>query len=196
MSTSAERQATRLPGDLAMWLFILAELTVFALLILSFAITQVLSGAQFTASRALLDGSIGLALTLSLLSAGFFAALAVHRTRAGYGRQASAWLLAALASGCIYVVLKSREFGHLIDAGLDLEYDRFFTLYWILGGFHFLHVLPGLLLFAWLAWRCWHGVYAQAGKHGELESCVLYWHMVDLIWVLLFPLLYLQRSAG
>lgn len=193
MSTSAERQVARLPGDLAMWLFILAELTVFALLILSFAITQALSGAQFAASRALLDGSIGLALTLSLLTAGFFAALAVHRVRAGHARQASAWLLAALASGCVYVVLKGREFGHLIDAGLDLEYDRFFTLYWILGGFHFLHVLPGLLLFGWLAWRCQRGVYAQAGKHGELESCVLYWHMVDLIWVLLFPLLYLQR---
>lgn len=193
MFTSAKHQEARLPGDLAMWFLILAELTVFALLILTFAITQVISGEQFAASRALLDGSIGLVLTLSLLTAGFFAALAVHRVRGGRSREATLWLLAALASGCVYVVLKSREYAHLLEAGLNMEYDRFFALYWILGGFHFLHVLPGLLLFGWLSWRCWRGVYDRTEKHSELESCVLYWHMVDLIWVLLFPLLYLQR---
>ncbi|MDH0896527.1 MULTISPECIES: cytochrome c oxidase subunit 3 [unclassified Pseudomonas] len=193
MSTSVDYPAARLPGDLAMWLFILAELTVFALLILTFIVAQVLSGSQFAASRALLDGSIGLALTLSLLTAGLFAALAVQRTRAGEGRKAAPLLLAALASGCVYVVLKGGEYAHLIEMGLDLEYDRFFTLYWILGGFHFLHVLPGLLLFAWLALRCRRGVYDAPERRSELESCVLYWHMVDLIWVLLLPLLYLQR---
>ncbi|MBD9413364.1 cytochrome c oxidase subunit 3 [Pseudomonas sp. PDM16] len=193
MSTSAERQVARLPGDLAMWFLILAELTVFALLILTFAITQVVSGEQFAASRALLDGSIGLVLTISLLTAGFFAAFAVHRVRAGRSREAALWLLAALASGCIYVVVKGNEYAHLIEAGLDMEHDRFFALYWILGGFHFLHVLPGLLLFGGLARRCWRGVYDRPDKHGELESCVLYWHMIDLIWVLLLPLLYLQR---
>lgn len=193
MFTSAERQVARLPGDLAMWFLILAELTVFALLILTFAITQAISAESFATSRALLDGSIGLALTLSLLTAGFFAAFAVHRVRAGRSREATWWLLAALASGLVYVVLKAREYTHLLEAGLNMEYDHFFALYWILGGFHFLHVLPGLLLFGWLALRCRRGVYDQAGKHSELESCVLYWHMVDLIWVLLFPLLYLQR---
>lgn len=193
MFTSAERQPARLPGDLAMWLLMLVELTVFALLIITFAIAQVISAERFAASRALLDGSIGLVLTVSLLTAGFFAALAVHRVRMGRSREAALWMLAALASGCVYVVLKGREYAHLLEAGLDMEYDRFFTLYWILGGFHFLHVLPGLLLFAWLALRCWRGVYDQADKRSELESCVLYWHMIDLVWVLLFPLLYLQR---
>ena len=193
MSTWAEARRARLPGDLAMWWLILAELTVFALLILSFVVAQRLSGPAFVASRALLDGSTGLALTLSLLSAGFFAAFAVHRLRLGGRRAGTCWLLAALASGGVYVLLKGREFVHLMSAGLDLEYDRFFTLYWLLGGFHFLHVLPGLLLFAWLARRAWQGVYDAPEKHGELESCVLYWHMIDLVWVLLFPLLYLQR---
>ncbi|QLF92651.1 cytochrome c oxidase subunit 3 [Pseudomonas sp. ABC1] len=192
MSTSADELEKRLPGDLAMWFFILAELTVFGLLIMTFAVTQRVSGSAFATSRALLDGSTGLALTLSLLTSGFFAARAMLLVRRGCGRDACGWLLAALACGCIYVVLKGREYAHLLDAGLGLEYDRFFTLYWILSGFHFLHVLPGLLLFGWLALRCRRGVYDR-GRHSELESCVLYWHMIDLVWVLLFPLLYLQR---
>ena len=80
MSTSAEvlmRPVRRLPGDLAMWFFILAELTVFALLIVAFAVTQLLDPAMFAESRQALDSSIGLALTLSLLTSGLFAALAV-----------------------------------------------------------------------------------------------------------------------
>ena len=78
MSTSPERvlPARRLPGDLAMWFFILAEITVFSILILAFAITQRLQPALFAAGRQALDASMGLALTLSLLAAGLLLALA------------------------------------------------------------------------------------------------------------------------
>ena len=181
--------ARRLPGDLAMWFFILAELTVFALLILAFAVTQALQPALFRAGRQALDSSMGLALTLSLLTAGLFAALAVEQVQARRPRHAAGWLLAALVSACVYVVLKLREYGHLLELGLTMEHDTFFTLYWILRGFHFLHVLLGLVILGYLAYRSGQGAYGPANCSG-LESGVLYWHMVDLVWVLLFPLLY------
>ena len=185
---TAPRAARRLPGDLAMWFFILAELTVFALLIVAFAVTQALQPALFHASREALDSSIGLALTLSLLTAGLFAALAQEQVRQGRARRGSWLLLAALLTSSVYVVLKLGEYQHLIGLGLGMEHNNFFTLYWILTGFHFLHVLLGMLILAWLALRCWRR--SQTTEHAALESGVLYWHMVDLIWVLLFPLVY------
>ena len=194
MSTSLEvnpgaTPARHLPGDLAMWFFILAELTVFALLIIAFAVTQALQPALFQASREALDSSIGLALTLSLLTAGLFAALAQEQMRRGRSRRAGWLLLAALLVACVYVSLKLNEYQHLVSLGLGMEHNNFFTLYWILTGFHFLHVLLGMLIFAWLALRCWRRTQLQSDD-SVLESGVLYWHMVDLIWVLLFPLVY------
>ena len=192
MSTSADvlaSPARRLPGDLAMWFFILAELTVFAILILAFAVTQMFNPQLFGESRAALDSSIGLALTLSLLTSGLFAALAVEQVRQARQGRAALLLLAALGTSCVYVVLKLNEYGHLAGLGLGMEHNTFFTLYWILTGFHFLHVLLGMVILAWLAERCRRGAYTAA-DHSGLESGVLYWHMVDLVWVLLFPLVY------
>ncbi|AEA85491.1 cytochrome c oxidase subunit 3 [Stutzerimonas stutzeri] len=192
MSTSADvlaSPARRLPGDLAMWFFILAELTVFAILILAFAVTQMFNPQQFGESRAALDSSIGLALTLSLLTSGLFAALAVEQVRQARQGRAALLLLAALGTSCVYVALKLNEYGHLAGLGLGMEHNTFFTLYWILTGFHFLHVLLGMVILAWLAERCRRRAY-RPDDHGGLESGVLYWHMVDLVWVLLFPLVY------
>ncbi|WP_422418809.1 cytochrome c oxidase subunit 3 [Pseudomonas sp. GZD-222] len=192
MSISAETAVAprHLPGDLAMWLFILAELSVFALLILAFAVTEVLKPQLFADSRQLLDTSTGLAMTLSLLSAGLLAALAQQRVRRAQTLQAAGLLLLALLVACGYLLLKLGEYQHLLSLGLGLEYNTFFTLYWILTGFHFLHVLLGMLILAWLAAGCRRGRYG-AGHCSGFESGVLYWHMVDLVWVVLFPLVYL-----
>lgn len=191
MSTSLEGRAAsrRLPGDLAMWFFILAELSLFAILIIAFGVTQVLRYEQFSASRQLLDTSTGLALTLSLLTSGLFAALALQQVRQARQRRGALSLLAALLSASVYVWLKLSEYAHLAGQGLGLEYNTFFTLYWLLTGFHFLHVLLGVVILGWMAERCRRRAYTPA-RHSGLESGVLYWHMVDLVWVLLFPLVY------
>lgn len=179
----------RLPGDLAMWFFILAELTVFAILILAFVVAQVLYPDMFAEGRQALDSSIGLALTLSLLTSGLFAAMAVEQVRSQRPLAASALLAAAVVVSCVYVVMKMNEYLHLGGLGLDIERNTFFTLYWILTGFHFLHVLLGMVILAWMAVRCRQRLYTPESCSG-LESGVLYWHMVDLVWVLLFPLVY------
>jgi nitric oxide reductase NorE protein len=192
MSTSVESGGVaprHLPGDLAMWFFILAELSVFAILILVFAVTQALKPQLFSESRLLLNTSTGLAMTLSLLTAGLFAALAQTRIRRSRPRHGAVWLLAALFVASVYVVLKVTEYRHLLASGLGMEHNTFFTLYWILTGFHFLHVLLGMFILGWLAERCRRGLYDASNRSG-FESGVLYWHMVDLIWVVLFPLVY------
>lgn len=192
MSTSAESRGVahgHLPGDLAMWFFILAELSVFAILILAFAVTQALKPQLFGESRLLLNTSTGLAMTLSLLTAGLFAALAQEQVRRSRSRQGAVLLLAALLAGSVYVVLKLTEYQHLLASGLGMEHNTFFTLYWILTGFHFLHVLLGMVILGCLAERCRRGLYSEDNRSG-FESGVLYWHMVDLIWVVLFPLVY------
>ena len=192
MSTSVEPSGVaprHLPGDLAMWFFILAELSVFAILILAFAVTQTLKPQLFSESRLLLNTSTGLAMTLSLLTAGLFAALAQEQVRRSRPRPGAVWLLAALLAACVYVVLKVSEYRHLLASGLDMEHNTFFTLYWILTGFHFLHVVLGMFILGWLAERCRRGLHDAHNRSG-FESGVLYWHMVDLIWVVLFPLVY------
>ena len=193
MSTSAESTGVsrrHLPGDLAMWFFILAELSVFAILILVFAVTQALKPQLFIESRLLLNTSTGLAMTLSLLTAGLFAALAQEQVRRSRSRHGAVYLLAALLAASVYVVLKLTEYRHLLASGLGMEHNTFFTLYWILTGFHFVHVLLGMFILAWLALRCRRELYG-ADNRGGFESGVLYWHMVDLIWVVLFPLVYI-----
>ena len=192
MSTSAESAGVlrrHLPGDLAMWFFILAELSVFAILIVVFAVTQAIKPQMFSESRLLLNTSTGLAMTLSLLTAGLFAALAQEQVRRSRPRHGAGFLLMALLAASVYVVLKLTEYRHLLASGLGMEHNTFFTLYWILTGFHFLHVLLGMVILGWLAERCRRGLY-DASKRSGFESGVLYWHMVDLIWVMLFPLVY------
>lgn len=192
MSTSAmtDARSHKLPGDLAMWIFILAELAAFSLFILAFSVTQFLQPGMFAAGRARLDGSTGFAMTAGLLTSGFLAALAVERVRKDRVLQAALLLLAAIVSGMVYVVLKVSEYAHLARLGFDLEYNTFFTLYWITTAFHFLHVLLGLSVLGFLVWRCLIRAY-DSSNHSGMESGVLYWHMVDLVWVILFPLVYL-----
>lgn len=183
----------RLGGDLAMWIFILAELAAFTLFILAFSVTQWLYPELFIEGRAQLDSSTGWAMTAGLLSSGFLAALAVERVRKNHARQAGALLCGSIASGLVYVVLKVKEYAHLANAGFDLEYNTFFTLYWLTTAFHFLHVLLGLLILSFLCLRCWQRAYGTHNFTG-VESGVLYWHMIDLVWVIIFPLVYLLGS--
>src|SRR5690606_13565385 len=104
MSTSSKSTTPQaLPGDLAMWIFILAELAAFTLFILAFSVTQMLYPDLFAAGRAELDPSTGFAVSVCLLSSGFLAALAVERVRVNQARKAGLVVVAAIASEMVYV---------------------------------------------------------------------------------------------
>lgn len=180
--------ARHLPGDLALWFFVLAELSVFALLIAGFAVARFLDPVGFNAGPEALGLTDGVALTLCLLGAGSCVVAALEQARISRPGRAGLWLLAAQGLGWGYIVLKAQEYQHLASQGLSIDSGGFFTQYWLISGFHFVHVLLGLLvlllLSVSLAWR-------RPVALSTLESAGIYWHMLDLVWVMLFALFYL-----
>lgn len=86
--------------------------------------------------------------------------------------------------GGVFCVLKLREYGAKADQGIHIETNDFFTLFYLMTGFHFLHVIFGVVLL---------GIAAFKPKVDSVVTVCAFWHMVDLVWVLLFPLVYLVR---
>ncbi len=179
----------RLPGDLAMWCFILAELSVFALMFIAFSWLRTTEREVFLAGQALLHPGAGLINTLALLTASAMAAEGVHANRCDRQRAASRWLTGAIVISLVYVVIKLWEYWLLGQAGYGLNGNRFFMAYFLLTGFHFLHVLLGLVILGYMAGKLRQREYGPSNVVG-LESGVCYWHMVDLLWIVLFPLVY------
>jgi len=184
--------APRLSGDLAVWLIILAELLAFAILFLSYAFARTLDVALFNASQSTLDLSLGGVNTALLISGSWCVVRAIQAVKAA-GRMAGVrWLLAALLCGGAFVLIKLTEYNAKWDAGFDLSTNTFYMFYFLLTGFHFFHVLAAMVFLGILALKTWQGRYASDDCHA-LETGAAFWHMVDLLWIVLFPLLYVMR---
>ncbi|ROR29489.1 cytochrome c oxidase subunit 3 [Inmirania thermothiophila] len=177
-----------LPGDLAIWFFIFAELLAFAAFFLAYAWTRRSAPELFDAGQAVLDRRAALANTLALVAASLVVARAVAEAAAGQGRRAAGLLWAGFGLGALFLLVKGYEYAHLAALGHGLEGELFFTFYYLLTGFHALHVVLGMVILAWMAVRAGRGAY-DLEQHG-LESGASYWHMVDLVWLVLFPLVY------
>lgn len=194
-STPTADDAQRLPGDLVVWLLVLVELLTFGILFGTFAITRLREAAVFRTGQAGLDLSSGAVNTLLLIGASWCAARAVHTLRS-HGTQASRasarWLVGALVCGCSFLLNKSLEYAHMMQRGLDVADNSFDLLYLMLTGFHFLHAAVGCVLFALVWWPTRKGAYGAGNCH-TVETVAVFWHMVDLLWMLLFPLVYVLR---
>lgn len=195
MDTNSSSQASALPtrkplpGDLAMWVFILGELTAFALLFILFSWMRSSERELFLAGQQLLHPMAGLINTLALLSASALVAQGVIANRNNQQRIAARWLFAGIGVALIYVVVKIWEYWQLGSAGYGLNGDHFFMGYFLLTGFHFMHVLLGMLIIGFMARKLQRGGYGSENTSG-LESGACYWHMVDLLWIVLFPIVY------
>lgn len=187
------KSATRImPGDLAMWMFIGAELSVFALLFLLFSVLRVSNPDLFTAGQQTLHPLAGLINTLALISASWLVVQAVIHNRAGQPERGALWMFFAIVAASVYVGVKCWEYWQLGSAGYDLDSNAFYTGYFLITGFHLLHVLLGMVILLFMVVKLHRGAY-QEGQTSGLESGACYWHMVDLVWVLLFPLIYVIR---
>ena len=173
-----------LPGNPLIWVLILSEMLVFAAFFGMFAWLRAGDREVFDASQQLLDPIAGGINTMVLLTSGLFAALAVQAISHGNKRRCRQWLAATCALGVLFCVIKIVEYADKIGQGLSPETNTFFTFYYLLTGFHFAHVLFGLGLLALVAWRI---------SHANVETAAAFWHMVDLIWILLYPIIYLLR---
>lgn len=179
-----------LPGDLAIWLFIFAELTVFAVFFIGFAWMDSRNPEMFDAGKATLHPIAGLVNTLALITSSYILALAIKAAVAGNALacRRGFWLSIMVAS--IYVVTKMWEYSELIEQGYDLSTNNFYMFYFFTTGFHFMHVLLGMVVLAILA-VCLNEPEYVTSDLSALESGASYWHMVDLLWIILFPLVYI-----
>lgn len=169
-----------LPGNPMMWILILGELAVFGALLVGFSVARMLNPVEFAAGQAVLDVRLGGLNTFVLIASGWCAALAVQRRRSnGSGRPQ---LVAAMALGAAFLVVKGIEYAAKLKAGHGPDSGTFFELYYLVTGFHALHVVAGIVLLAVVAWR---------NSLENLETGTAFWHMVDLVWILVFPVVYL-----
>lgn len=179
----------RLPGDLAMWFFILAELTVFAILFIGFAVSEQLNPKIFNEGKDKLHQISGLINTLTLITSSFFVALALNKMHQGFGKQAAQLLVVAKLVASVYIGVKIWEYLSLFEQGIDIETNTFFTLYFMITFFHLMHVLLGMVILVFVTLKAAKNEYNVSNISG-FESGASYWHMVDLLWIILFPLIY------
>ncbi|WP_322083347.1 cytochrome c oxidase subunit 3 [Burkholderia sp. BCC1972] len=183
---SSGNNATRIPGEPGVWLLIFGDLCVFAVFFLHFVSARSHAPDEFAAAHTLLDRPIGLLGSLLLLTSSLFVALGVHRLR----RQSSArrQFSVAIAFGAAFVVCKLVEYGTKIHRGITPATDDFFMYYFAFTGIHLAHVLLGLGIL--LLMRKVSQPPASTQHLLLIESGGLFWHLVDLLWIVLFALFY------
>lgn len=184
------------PGDFAIWLVIYIELFTFGAFFLAYAFTRRLHVDLFNDAQLLLDQRAGLINTFVLITSSWCVVQAVQaikeREQETANSHGAKWLLAALGCGTVFLIIKMLEFASKYEAGITLSTNTFFMFYYILTVFHFLHVLLGMIILSHLYVNTKKGCYSQQNHRG-LETGASYWHMVDLLWIVLFPLVYIIR---
>jgi len=178
------------PGGMIIWVFIFMELLAFGLAFIVFSVLRSKSLAAFESSQAELNQALALVNTLVLLTSGYFVVLANGFYDRGHDRDAVRWLGGAIALGIAFVIIKSVEYHDKIKHGLITGVNQFFDFYWLLTAFHLFHVLLGILVLAYMAKKIVNEE-PFAAEDFNLKTGSAFWHMCDLIWVLLFPILYL-----
>lgn len=173
-----------LPGNPIMWLLIASELAVFGAVLVGFTAARIFETDVFMASQDHLDRLAGAINTMVLLTSGLFAALAVRFQIEGRGGRTRLLLMAAMALGLVFLGIKWNEYAAKFDAGISTDTDTFFMFFFLATGFHALHVVFGIVILAIVAWK---------NSVENVVTGVAFWHMVDLIWVILFPVIYLMR---
>lgn len=181
--------AQPLPGDFAIWIFIFAELVVFGVLFGAYAFARSTHVELFNASQLTLNRAYGFANTLILVTSSYFVARATQSIKAGRGTACGNWLAGALGLGGIFLMLKLVEFHQDFAQGISLSTNLFYMFYLALTFFHFMHVVMGMAILAVVTYKAYAGRYSAA-NHTGVETGGSYWHMVDLVWIILFALVY------
>ncbi len=168
-------EKAQLPHDLMIWVLIVSELLVFGAGLWAFAALRITDPEGFARAAGHLHPIRAGVGTMLLVSSGALAAIGASRLHRGY-------LLAAAGLGAMFLALKAQEWRGLAQEHLSTESHPFFTFYYLLTGFHAAHVVAGIGILALVAAR---------RRRAEIEAGVAFWHMVDLVWVMLFAVLYL-----
>ncbi|MDA0712851.1 MAG: cytochrome c oxidase subunit 3 family protein [bacterium] len=190
-------------NKLGMWLFLATEILLFGGLFVSYAIFHNLHPELFKAAHKYLDVQMGAINTVVLLFSSLTVVLAIHAAEKNNTRMIVINLLITLVCAAIFLCVKYIEYKHKFHAGLLPGYfftngtipapDQahvFFGIYFLMTGLHGIHVVIGMIVLSWLLYRTLKGEFCSQ-YYSPLELGGLYWHLVDVIWIFLFPLLYL-----
>jgi cytochrome c oxidase subunit 3 len=200
-------------STLGMWVFIAQEVLFFGGMLTAYAIYRNLYYDAFAAGSHHLDVTLGTVNTAVLICSSLTMALAVHFAAVGKRRATVVFLLLTIALGSVFLGIKVKEYSdkfrdHLVPGpyysaehlhgahGEELTADEarhsqmFFALYFSLTGLHALHMIIGIPIILYMAWRAGQGRFGPL-YYTPVEITGLYWHFVDIVWIFLFPLLYL-----
>jgi len=200
---TAEQQSEA--AHLGMWTFLATEVLFFGGLFLAYLVYRHFYFDAFAAASRHTNVLFGTINSIILLTSSLTMALAVFSAAENYRRSVTRWLSLTLLLGAAFLVVKGFEYhkdiaGHLVpgptfDPALPSQAQIFFWLYWTMTGLHALHLLIGLALLTVMFFLARRGTFS-ANYHTPLTLAGLYWHFVDVVWLFLFPLLYLvQRHS-
>ena len=175
------------PGGILLWMIIFLELITFGIALIAMVYYGKEEPHAFHDSRLMLNTTYGMINTIFLLTSGFFMAAAVKEFKRGVIKKSKTYLVITMLFGCLFLVLKSIEYAGKLNEGLDMGYSTFFTFYWSLTLFHVIHVIVGLVILI----SVYFGLEKPNTTIEDVEASAAFWHMCDLIWLLLFPVVYL-----
>lgn len=178
------------PGGILIWIIISIEMLTFLMGIGAFLVSRNEELSLFNESQLMLNKTFGTINTIVLITSGYLVAEAVKKLSKGNNDESYKYMLWAILVGSLFLVLKSIEYTGKINLGIALEENTFFTFYWLLTGFHFVHVLVGVVILSILMIQIKKGNYTS-DNYSDVETGASFWHMCDLIWLILFPILYL-----
>ena len=178
------------PGGILIWFLMLLEIFTFLGAILFFLSYKSKLPDEFYHSKQMLNPLVGTINTIILITSGYFMAISVNYLRLNKHKKSALLMFIGTLLGLSFLIIKGAEFYHKIELGIGFNYNTFYTFYWLMTGFHFVHVLfgVGLLLYMYKA--------VKTKKYNsdnlfDVEANATYWHLCDLIWILIFPILYL-----
>jgi nitric oxide reductase NorE protein len=190
VETGGTKTAAHLPSNKDMWVFVLGDLVIFSTYFIIFMIYRHQERQLFLDSQQHLSLNIGVINTLVLLASSWFVAQSVQLTRTGDYERAVRLTVCGGLCGVAFILLKAYEWSSKIGQGLTFPSNDFFMFYYMLTGVHLFHVALGLVFF---------GVVFRELRNPKLrrvsmvETGATYWHMVDLLWIVIFALLYVMR---
>ena len=197
-SLSRQNEAMRL----GMWLFLATEILLFSGLFVGYAVYRFQFPAAFAEASRHLNLTAGTVNTVVLITSSFTVALAMHFARSDSPRAAAVCLVLTILMALGFLGIKAIEYTeHFHEHALPGKFyafkevtipgaAMFYSLYFLMTGLHGLHVVIGMSVLCWILWRTLQGRYTSRYSTG-LELGALYWHLVDLVWIFLYPLLYL-----
>ena len=188
----AEATVKRLPGEAGFWVLICGDLLVFSAYFVTYAFYRAEDAALYTRSQEALNQLCGTLNTVILLTSSLFVALGVRAIRAGRRQIVPRLFLAAIACGIGFGIVKVLEWKEKFSLGLNVSSNDFFMFYFMLTGIHFAHVVLGMGALVFMT------ILAGRNRSSPREIVLIecgagFWHLVDLLWLVLFALFYLEK---